>query len=46
MHVESILIPCLDQGSIPCCSTTNADYQYFTKTTPNFTPGFVKLGVF
>lgn len=20
-HVESILIPCLDQGSIPCCST-------------------------
>lgn len=33
-------------SSILSDSTINTDFQCFTKFTPNFTPSYVKLGVF
>ena len=45
-HVESELVPRLDEGSSPSSSTINADNQCFTRIAPNFTPKSVRLGVF
>ena len=44
-HVESLLIPRLDEGSSPSSSTNKPDYQVITKITPNFTPINVRLGI-
>ena len=44
-HVESRLLPRLDEGSTPSSSTINTDNQYFILITPDFTPSNVRLGV-
>ena len=45
-HVESLLIPRLDEGSNPSISTIKPDNQDITQTTPNFTPNSVEIGCF
>ncbi len=44
-HVESRLLPRLDEGSTPSSSTNTADIQFIIKITPDFTSKNVKLGV-
>ena len=44
--VLKTVVPRGTRGSNPCLSAINIDYQWFTKITPDFTPDYVKSGVF
>lgn len=45
-HVESSLVPRLDEGSIPSSSTVRLGYQTSAGLSPGFTPEDVKPGIF